>query len=139
MTRREVATLQEVLAARHAMVYGYGVAGARLTGAPRRRAMREWNRHRAGRDELTVLLSEQGAEPVGAAPTYALPFTVETARDARRLLTVLEMRLAAGWADAVLVLGGELRAQAVDGLREAAVAAALWRESSVPFPGLAER
>jgi hypothetical protein len=55
------------------------------------------------------------------------------------LATLLEERLAAVWADAVLALEGDLRDLGVAGLRDAAVAAALWRGGSVPFPGLAER
>jgi hypothetical protein len=139
MSRRETRALQEVLAAEHAVVFGYGVAGARLRGADRRRAQQAFDAHRTRRDELDRLVAERGAEPVAAAPTYDLPAPVESPADARVLATLLEERLAAVWADAVLALDGDLRDLAVDGLREAAVAAALWRGGSVPFPGLAER
>src|SRR6185295_16208321 len=44
--------LQSVLAAEHATVYGYGVAGARLTGAARNRALAAYDHHRASRDEV---------------------------------------------------------------------------------------
>ena len=131
--------LQKVLAAEHAVVYGYGVAGARLRGTARRRARRTWDRHRASRDLVALLITEQGVDPAAAAATYALPRPVETAADARLFAMLLEERLAAVWADAVHALDGDLRAMAVDGLRDAAVAAALWRSGSVPFPGLAER
>lgn len=137
--RRGLAALQEVHAGLHAVVYGYGVAGARLRGAQRQRAAREWNRHRARRDELAAVLTDLGAEPAQAAVAYELPFATASARDALVLVTVLEERLAAVWADAVPTLRGELRGLAVTGLREAAVAAARWRGGSVPFPGLAER
>jgi hypothetical protein len=131
--------LQRVLAAEHAVVYGYGVAGARLRGTARRRAERGWTAHRAGRDALEAQLSDLGADPEPPAPAYALPSPVVTAEDAGTLLTLLEERLAAVWADAVADLAGALRRQAVDGLAEAAVAAARWRGGSVPFPGLPER
>jgi hypothetical protein len=139
VTRRELRTLQEVLAAEHAVVYGYGVAGARLRGGPRRGAQRAYDGHRARRDQLTLLVADQGAEPVPAAPTYTLPGPVGTPEDALLLVTLLEERLAAVWADAVTNLEGDLRDLATGGLRDAAVAAALWRGGSVPFPGLAER
>ncbi len=141
MTRPPAAVpvLQAVLAAEHAVVFGYGVAGARLSGVPRRRAQRGYDAHRARRDELAALLVERGAEPEPPAASYALPRPVEDARDAVELLTLLEERLAAVWADAVLELRGDLRGLATAGLRDAAVAAALWRRGSVPFPGLAER
>jgi hypothetical protein len=134
-----VAVLQAALAAEHAVVFGYGVAGARLSGAARRRAQRGYDAHRARRDELAALLVERAAEPEPPAASYALPRPVEDARDAVELLTLLEERLAAVWADAVLELRGDLRGLATGGLRDAAVAAALWRRGSVPFPGLAER
>lgn len=140
MTRRaDLAVLQRVLAAEHAVVYGYGVAGARLRGAARQRAESGWARHRAGRDALEQQVSDLGADPQPPAPAYALPAPVVTPEDAGTLLTLLEERLAAVWADAVADLAGDLRRQAVDGLTEAAVAAARWRGGSVPFPGLPER
>ncbi|MCY7372520.1 MAG: ferritin-like domain-containing protein [Spirochaetaceae bacterium] len=137
--RDEVAVLQEVLAAEHAVVYGYGVAGARLTGGPRRRAQQAWDGHRARRDELAGLVTGLGGEPEPTATTYNLPGPVQSAEDARALATLLEERLAAVWADAVAALDGDLRDLAVRGLGEAAVAAARWRGGSVAFPGLPER
>ena len=137
--RRDTAALRDALAAEHAVVYGYGVAGARLSGTARRRAERLVDRHRAGRDELVSIVRDRGGDPVAAAPTYALPFPVRTAEQARALATLLEERLAAVWADAVADLTGDLRRLAVDRMTEAAVAAARWRGGSVPFPGLPER
>lgn len=140
MSRRsDLAVLQEVLGAQHAMVYGYGVAGARLHGAARRRAEQGWTAHRAGRDALAQQVSDLGADPVPPAAAYALPAPVRTADDASTLLTQLEERLAAVWADAVAGLRSDLRRQAANGLAAAAVAAARWRGGSVPFPGLPER
>lgn len=138
MTARTDA-LQEVLAALHAVVYGYGVAGARLTGADRARAHRLRDAHRAQRDALAATLRELGTDPMQTAAAYALPRPVETAEDARVLATLLEEGLAAAWADAVLRLPEAHRSLAVTGLRDAAVAAARWRGGSVPFPGLPER
>jgi hypothetical protein len=131
--------LQSVLAGEHATIYGYGVAGARLTGPARRQALSDYDSHRARRDELASLLRARGAQPVAAAPTYALPFTVTSPDDAVVLATLLEERLAAVWADAVEATSGDLRALAIGGLRDAAVRAARWRGGSVPFPGLPER
>lgn len=136
---KALAAMQGVLAAEHAVVYGYGVAGARLRDGDRRRAQQRWNHHRARRDELIALVTGLGGGPEQAAPAYALPAPVRTAEDARVLATLLEERLCAVWADAVLALRGDRRAWAVAGLQDAAVAAALWRGGSIPFPGLAER
>ena len=118
--RRQSEVLQRVLAGEHAVVYGYGVAGARLSGADRVRAERGWTAHRVRRDRLEA-----------------------AAERARTLVTLLEERLAAVWADAVADLANpadrDLRRQAAGGLADAAVAAARWRGGSVPFPGLPER
>jgi len=129
----------DVLAALHAVVYGYGVAGARLAAADRAVAYRSWERHRTTRDELVAQLVAAGAEPVQSAAAYELPFPVAAERDARELLVTLEDGLAAVWAAAVAATTGPRRGQAVRGLRTAAVAAARWRGSSVAFPGLPER
>jgi hypothetical protein len=131
--------LQSVLAGQHATIYGYGVAGARLTGARRRRALAAYDSHRTRRDELVALIVASGDQPVAAAASYTLPVAVTTTDDAVVLATLLEERLAAVWADAVAALSGRLRALAIDGLRDAAVRAAGWRGGSVPFPGLPER
>ncbi len=141
--RRQSEVLQRVLAAEHAVVYGYGVAGARLSGADRVRAERGWTAHRARRDRLEAELAGLGVPPVPPAASYALPTRVATAEQARTLVTLLEERLAAVWADAVADLADpadhDLRRQAAGGLADAAVAASRWRGGSVPFPGLPER
>ena len=139
MTARELEALQEVLAAEHAVVYGYGVAGARLAGAARTAATTGWESHRASRDDLSTLVTRLGGEPAAGAATYALPSPVGTAEHARALLVLLEERLAAVWADAVTALRGDLRDVAVTGLARAAASAARWRGTSVAFPGLPER
>lgn len=131
--------LQSVLAGEHAVIYGYGVAGARLRGNALRRAQAAYDAHRTSRDRLEHLLRELQAEPVAASATYALPRPVTSAEDADVLATLLEERLAAVWADAVVALSGDQRALASRGLRDAAVRAVEWRGGSVPFPGLPER
>jgi S-adenosylhomocysteine hydrolase len=137
--RTTVRALQSALAGEHAVIYGYGVAGARLAGSARRSAQSAYDAHRRSRDELESLLRGRRAEPVAASATYTLPRPVTTARDAHVLAALLEERLAAVWADAVVALSGDLRALASRGLRDAAVRAARWRGGSVPFPGLPER
>lgn len=131
--------LQSVLAAEHAVVYGYGVAGARLSGEQRDRAEAAYAEHRRVRDDLEALIRSRGAEPVAASAAYALPRPVTSPEDAAVLATLLEERLAAVWADAVATLAGPLRDRAVQGLGDAAVRAGRWRGGSVPFPGLPER
>ena len=134
----DVTALQEALAGEHATIYGYGVAGGHLSGADRRRALAAETAHRARRDQLQALLVERAAEPVASAPAYRLPRRVTTAAGARLLVTELEERLAAVWADVVGDVRGDLRDLAARALQDAAVRAAGWRGGSVPFPGLPE-
>ncbi len=135
----DVEVLQRVLAAEHAVVYAYGVAGAHLTGPPRARATRGWASHRAARDGLTALLVDRNATPVAPAPAYALPTPVTSPAAALDLLLLVEVRLAATYADAVADLDGDLRTTTARGLTTAALAGAHWRGGSVAFPGLPER
>ena len=137
--RSETATLQEVMAAEHAVVFGYGVAGARLGGGDRRRALVGWSAHGDRRDRLAGLITARGATPVPPAASYALPSPVRSAGDAVALLAELEERLADVWADAVGRLTGALRGLAATGLADSAVAGARWRGTSLAFPGLPER
>jgi hypothetical protein len=136
--RRSLRALQDVLAGEHAAIYGYGVAGAWLSGRRRDRARAAFAAHRTRRDQLQELIRGRGAEPVAAAASYALARPVTSATDAVALATLLEERLAAVWADAVAQLEGDLRRLAVRALRDAAVLGAQWRGASVAFPGLPE-
>ncbi|WP_406455428.1 ferritin-like domain-containing protein [Streptomyces sp. NBC_00876] len=130
---------QAALAAEHAAVYGYGVAGARVAAGRRAEATAAYHAHRARRDALVRTVRDLGGEPVAADPAYALPFAVPDAAAAVRLAAVLEDRVADVYSDLVRACEGPLRRSAADSLREAAVRAVRWRGSGVPFPGLAER
>ncbi|MEU2249434.1 DUF4439 domain-containing protein [Streptomyces sp. NPDC019224] len=130
---------QAALAAEHAAVYGYGVAGGRVAAARRAEASAAHHAHRARRDALVRTVRDLGGEPVASDAAYALPFAVPDAAAAVRLAAVLEDRVAYVYSDLVRAADGSLRRSAADALREAAVRAARWRGSGVPFPGLAER
>jgi hypothetical protein len=134
-----VGALQQALAAEHAAVYAYGVVGARLPVSRRAGARSALDAHQARRDALVALVSAAGAEAVAAEPGYALPRPVRTASDAETLAVLVEERVAATYADVVASADGQIRRLAATALREAAVRAALWRDASVPFPGLPER
>ncbi|MGC5400108.1 ferritin-like domain-containing protein [Streptomyces sp. DT20] len=130
---------QAALAAEHAAVYGYGVAGGRVAAVRRPEATAAHHAHRARRDALVRTVRGLGGEPVAADPAYALPFAVPDPAAAVRLAAVLEDRVADVYSDLVRAAEGPLRREAADGLREAAVRAVRWRGSGVPFPGLVER
>ena len=131
-----VAALQGALAAEDSAVYGYGVAGAHLTGARRAAALRNWVAHENARDALTGMLAARGAQPVAAAAAYQLPFPVHGAGAAVSLATVLEDRLCAAYLGLVGLANPALRAFGARAARTAALRAAAWRGSTLAFPGL---
>ncbi|MDG9704494.1 ferritin-like domain-containing protein [Streptomyces sp. DH37] len=131
--------LRAALAAEHAAVYGYGVVGGRIAEDRRAQAREAYDAHRARRDALRRAVRRMGGTPEPAAAAYSLPFAVPDGAAAVRLAAELEERVAAVYADLVRAGGGGLRREAAAALREAAVRAARWRGTGVPFPGLAER
>ncbi|MFI1579495.1 ferritin-like domain-containing protein [Embleya sp. NPDC020630] len=134
----EVKALRDALDAEHAAVYGYGIAGGRLTGAARTQARTALDAHRARRDTITRLIADRGATAPPAAPAYTVPFPVATAADATRLAVYLEDGVALHLGALVAAAGAPLRAEAAGWLREAAVWGVRWRGASTPFPGVPE-
>ena len=124
---RTIAALQAALTAENTAVYGYGVAGAHLTGARRAAAVRDWVAHENARDALTAMLTARGGQPVGAAAAYALPFSVHNAAAAASLAAV--------YLGLVALSEPSLRAFGAAGVRTAALRAAAWRGSTLAFPG----
>jgi Domain of unknown function (DUF4439) len=134
--RATIAALQQALAAEDSAIYGYGVAGAHLTGARRAAAARTWVGHQNARDALTAMLAARGAQPVAAAAVYQLPFAVHGATAAVALMTLLEDRLSAAYLGLVGLADPALRAFGARAVRGAALRAATWRRGTMAFPGL---
>jgi hypothetical protein len=130
-----IRALQAALTAENTAVYGYGVAGAHLTGARRAAAVRDWVAHENARDALSAMLTARDGQPVGAAAAYALPFPVRGAPAAVSLAAVLEDRIAAVYLGLVALSEPSLRAFGAAGVRTAALRAAAWRGSTLAFPG----
>lgn len=128
MTRSsDLPLLTALLEASHAMVYAYGVLGARLDDARRRTAGQAVDATRSRRDSLAARLRERGATPPPARPAYDVE--VGNAAAALVLAVRLEEGMAVRWRD--LVAGTDdpaLRRLALAGLQETAVRAATWRE-----------
>jgi hypothetical protein len=131
-----VRALQAALAAEHAAVYGYGIAGAHLGGARRRAATRDWTAHQAARDTLAAMITALGAQPVQAATAYRLPFPVHTRSAAVMLAAYLEDRVAAAYLGLVALPDAGLRVFGARAVRSAALRAVGWRRRSLAFPGL---
>ena len=131
-----IRALQAALAAENSAIYGYGVAGAHLTGARKAAAVRDWVAHENARDTLTVMLAARGGQPVAAAAVYELPFPVRGASAAVSLAAYLEDRVTAVYLGLVALSGPALRAFGAAQVRTAALRAATWRGSTLAFPGL---
>jgi hypothetical protein len=131
-----ITALQAALAAEQAAVYGYGVAGAYLSGARRSTAQQYWTAHREARDALTAMIAARGVTPVAPRAYYDLPFPVNTAASAQALATQLEDGVTAAYLDLVAVADASLRGFGALTMQAAAGRAAYWRGGTLAFPGL---
>jgi hypothetical protein len=124
----ELEALQAALAAEHATIYGYGVAGATLRGSDRRYAVSALTAHQRIRDQLIALITGHHASPVVAEPAYRLPMPVTDRSSARALAAHLEQGGAGSQWDLVAAssAGGHIRSLAIGWLSGAAVRAAHW-------------
>ena len=132
----KIAALQAALGAEHAAVYGYGVAGAMLTGAALAQARAHWTGHQVARDTLTAMLTELGAVPVAASPAYELPFAVTGAASAKRLAAALEDGVTRAYLGLVAVTDPALRTFGAKAMQASANRAVAWSGSTVAFPGM---
>ena len=130
-----VAALQAALAAENAAIFGYGVAGAHLTGSSQAAAQRDWTVHNQARDELAAMISARGAAPAAQA-YYQLPFRVHDAPSAIRLAAYLEDGVTRAYLGLVAVSDQRLRRFGAMAMQDAAQRAASWRGSTLAFPGL---
>ena len=131
-----VPALQAALAAEHAAVYGYGIAGALLTGGDRAAALAGWRSHEQARDTLEAMIVKLGAAPAAASAAYTLPFPVHDARSARRLAAALEDGVTQAYLGLVGVSDRTLRTFGALAMQPPASRAAAWRGATVAFPGM---
>jgi Domain of unknown function (DUF4439) len=131
-----VAALQDALAAENAAIFGYGVAGAYMSGAQRSTATAFWNAHRSAGDTLAGMLRARGAQPAAADASYKLPFTVRERSQAVALAVYLEDGVTAAYLGLVGATAAGLREFGARAMQASAVRAAHWRGSSLAFPGL---
>jgi hypothetical protein len=127
--------LQNVLAAENAAIFGYGVAGAYLSGSQRATATSFWNDHRSAADALAALLRARGTQPVAAADAYKLPFPVRTAHDAVSLAVYLEGGVTAAYLGLIADSEAGLREFGAQAMQDSAVRSSYWQGSSQAFPG----
>jgi Domain of unknown function (DUF4439) len=141
--KAENAALQEVLAAEHAAVWGYGVVGAALGSGSDTAAVASQAAHRDLRDRVAELLDSRKVDPVPAKAGYALPFPVLSAKDAAALAVTLEDGASRAWVRLLDQASQKATRQlAVESLGAAEVRAVAWRAAAgktpvtSAFPGL---
>lgn len=131
-----ISALQGALAAEHAAVYGYGVAGAMLTGAALAQARAGWTAHQVARDTLEAMLTRLGVTPVAASPAYQLPFAVTGPASARELAAALEKGVTRAYLALVAVNDPALRTFGAKAMQISANRATAWSGITVAFPGM---
>jgi hypothetical protein len=131
-----LAALQDALAAEDAVIYGYGVVGAHLSGTAEQYATDRLTTHMQRRDTLSGLVVAAGGIPVAAMPAYRLPFVVSSARIAGLLAARLERSANDACWDiiAATAAGSTARSLGIGWLRDSAVSAAHWGASQA-LPG----
>ena len=135
LSAAEVSALQAALAAEHAAVYGYGIAGAHLTGTALTAATRDWVAHQVARDAVESMLRSAGATPVAAAVAYRLPHPVRSAAAATSFAVILEDRVTTAYLGLVAAASPGIRKFGGREVVAAAMRAATWRGRTVAFPG----
>jgi len=132
-----VSALRAALAAEDAAIYGYGVAGAHLSGGRQAAAEQYWERHNKARDTLTAMIYALGAQPVTAQASYSLPFPVHDGTSAMALAAYIEDGVTRAYLGIVAVSDQRLRDFGALAMQNSAERAAYWRGSTQAFPGLA--
>jgi hypothetical protein len=137
-----VPALQDTLAAEHAALHLYGVFGAR-TSQSAEPALYDtvtegYLTHRRRRDELQLALDDLGAEPVAAAPGYALPGRVVSAQEVARAALETERRCAEAYAALVAHTVADQRRWAVVALSDCALLQLRLGGQPEAFPGAPE-
>ena len=128
--------LQAALAAEHAAIFGYGVAGAHLSRSRKSAAEQDWTEHNVARDTLTAMISAVGMTPVDAQAFYRLPFEVTDEASAAKLAAYLEEGVTRAYLGLVAVSDQRLRTFGALAMQGPAERAAFWRGTTEAFPGL---
>ena len=136
-----MSALQGALAAENAAIFGYGVAGAHLSGSRQAAAEQDWTGHNQARDTLAAMITARGAVPVAAQAAYELPFRVHDAASAMQLAAYLEDGVTRAYLGLVAVSDRRLRTFGAMAMQGPARRAAYWRGSTAslprPLPGVA--
>jgi hypothetical protein len=134
-----LAAAQRMLAAEHAAVWGYTVAGAvASTSADAVAVLDALAAHQRRVAAAEAVVRDRAAQPVVPDAGYQLPEPVTDAASVRRLAVVLESGCAAAYAALVAASTAAVRRSATGWLIDAATRTLLFGGQSSAFPGLEE-
>jgi hypothetical protein len=132
--------LQKALAAEHAAVHLYGLLGGQSSKSRQpvlfARLEQTYEAHRAARDELTVLVTKNGADPVPAKLDYAVPGPTSTPGQIRAVARTLERRVTRTYGELVANTAGNERRWAITALDASALRELSFGVRPSHFPGL---
>lgn len=135
-----VEALQKALAGEHAAVYLFGILGAHVSKSRQPTLFGELDStyagHRAARDELTVLVSAQGEEPVAAEVSYELPGKVGSSEEITATALIVERRMTLLYGELVGHTAGSQRSWAIGQLDRSALRELRFGARPSTFPGL---
>lgn len=136
-----VEALQAALAAEHAAVYVVGVLGARSSQSRQPTLYAaladSYREHRRSRDQLSVLITKNGATPAAAEVAYAVPAGLRTAAELSDAALQVERRIVKTFGQLIESTTGAERRWALVALNAAAVRQVEFRGTPELFPGSA--
>ncbi|PZG16520.1 ferritin-like domain-containing protein [Nonomuraea aridisoli] len=133
----DVEKLRKALAAEHAVLFAYGLLGARTSGSLRERVEDAFDTHRARRDQLRSYIVARGGQPAEAEASYALPFFPADATLATNLAVQLENGVTAAYLELASAQDPSLRRYAAKAMQDAVTRAYRFRPAQPPaFPGM---
>jgi hypothetical protein len=135
-----VQALQKALAAEHAAIHLYGLLGAQSSKSRQpvlfARLSQAYDAHRDSRDQLTVLVSAKGADPVAAKVDYDVPGRTATADQIESVARTIEQRVTLTYGELVANTAGSDRRWAIAALDASALREVAFGTAPGSFPGL---
>jgi len=135
-----VQALQKALAAEHAAVHLYGLLGAQSSKSRQpslfARLSVAYEVHRDSRDQLTVLISDKGIDPVAAGVDYEVPGRTTTPGQIEAVARTIERRVTRTYGELVANTSGRDRRWAITALDASAVREVSFGAAPSNFPGL---
>ncbi|WP_433439505.1 ferritin-like domain-containing protein [Nonomuraea sp. CA-141351] len=137
MSPDDIEKLRKALAAEHAVLFAYGLLGARTSGSLRARISAAFDAHRARRDQLRTFITARGGRPAEPDASYALPFFPADQALAVKLAVHLENGVTAAYLELAAAQDITLRRYAALAMQEAVTRSYAFRPAQPPaFPGM---